>query len=188
MFCHPAISPFAGGSPIEQRMTLLDHPSSCCGHDHGPAIPRLLAEAEAACRARGARLTEQRRDVLRALLEHGHPLGAYDLIEKLRPASGRSPAPIAIYRALDFLREQGLIHRLETLNAFIACPHHHGAGERIAFLICEQCSHVDEFVAKDIDAALQSLAARHGFTPHRTVIEVAGQCRACRSDKEARAS
>jgi Fur family zinc uptake transcriptional regulator len=169
-------------------MTLLDRPSSCCGHNHGPSIPTLLAEAEAACQARGVRLTEQRRDVLRALLEHGHPLGAYDLIEKLRPESGRSPAPIAIYRALDFLQQQGLIHRLETLNAFIACPHSHRAGERIAFLICEQCSHVDEVVTKEIDMALQGLAARHGFSPNRTVIEVAGTCRACRTASEARAS
>lgn len=169
-------------------MTLLDRPSSCCGHNHGPSIPSLLAEAEATCQARGVRLTEQRRDVLRALLEHGHPLGAYDLIEKLRPETGRSPAPIAIYRALDFLQEQGLIHRLETLNAFIACPHSHRAGERIAFLICEQCSHVDEVVAKEIDSALQGLASRHGFSPNRTVIEVAGTCRACRTASEARAS
>lgn len=169
-------------------MTLLDRPSSCCGHDHGPSIARLLAEAEAACRARGVRLTDQRRDVLHALLEHGHPLGAYDLIEKLRPATGRSPAPIVIYRALDFLQQQGLIHRLETLNAFIACPHHHRAGERIAFLICETCSHVDEVAAKEIDVALQGLATRHGFSTNRTVIEMAGTCRACRTASEARAS
>jgi Fur family transcriptional regulator, zinc uptake regulator len=169
-------------------MTLLDHPSSCCGHDHGPEIPRLLAEAEAACQARGVRLTEQRREVLRALLEHGHPLGAYDLIEKLRPDQGRGPAPIAIYRALDFLQQHGLIHRLETLNAFIACPHRHRAGERIAFLICQQCNHVDEVVTKEIDAALQGIAARQGFAADRTVIEIAGTCRACQQSSEARAS
>lgn len=169
-------------------MSLLNRPSACCGHHHGPSIAQLLGEAEATCRARGVRLTEQRRDVLRALLEHGHPLGAYDLIEKLRPETGRSPAPIAIYRALDFLQQQGLIHRLETLNAFIACPHSHRAGERIAFLICEACSHVEEVVTKEMDHALQSLVARHGFTSNRTVIEVAGTCRACRTASEARAS
>jgi Fur family zinc uptake transcriptional regulator len=169
-------------------MSLLDRPSSCCGHDHEASILRLLAEAETACKARGARLTEQRRDVLRALLEHGHPLGAYDLIEKLRPETGRSPAPITIYRALDFLQQHGLIHRLEMLNAFVACPHSHRAGERITFLICEQCNHVEEVLTKEIDQALQGLAARHGFTPDRIVFEVAGICRACRTAREALAS
>lgn len=152
-----------------------------CGHDHAAALPRLLSEAEAICHARGVRLTDQRRSVLAALVEHGHPLGAYDLIEKLRPKSGRSPAPIAIYRALDFLQQNGLIHRLETLNAFIACPHHHRAGDPVAFLICEECRHVEEASTEGMNAALDELAADHGFVASRRVVELGGLCRSCRN-------
>lgn len=164
-----------------------------CGHDHAAELPQLLAGAEALCRARGARLTEQRRAVFEALVRHGHPLGAYDLIEKLRPATGRSPAPIAIYRALEFLQELGLIHRLETLNAYIACPHRHEAGARVAFLICESCRHVEEVASEGVDAALAALAGQSGFRAARHVIEIAGTCRSCaaRGDRrsgEARAS
>lgn len=166
------------------------HHAPGCGHDHAADLPLRLAEAEALCRARGVRLTDQRRAVFAALVEHGHPLGAYDLIEKLRPASGRSPAPIAIYRALEFLLENGLIHRLETLNAFIACPHHHEEGARVAFLICETCRHVEEASSESVDAALLALAARVDFVARRHVMELAGTCRACaqRNRQEARAS
>lgn len=150
-----------------------------CGHDHAAALPRLLAEAEEICRVRGVRLTEQRRAVFASLVQHGHPLGAYDLIEKLRPSSGRSPAPIAIYRALDFLQQNGLIHRLETLNAYIACPHSHKASEPVAFLICEQCQHVEEASAEGVSKALNALAAASGFTAHRRVIELGGICQSC---------
>ncbi|MBN8533758.1 MAG: transcriptional repressor [Rhizobiales bacterium] len=157
-----------------------------CGHDHAAALPRLLLEAEDLCRARGVRLTDQRRAVFTALVRHGHPLGAYDLIEKLRPKSGRSPAPIAIYRALDFLQQNGLIHRLETLNAYIACPHTHGAGEAVVFLICEECSHVEEASTSGVNMALDSLATQHGFVARRRVVELGGLCRACQSRRPAR--
>jgi Fur family zinc uptake transcriptional regulator len=156
------------------------HHKHACGHDHASALPRLLAEAEEICRVRGVRLTDQRRAVFAALVQHGHPLGAYDLIEKLRPGSGRSPAPIAIYRALDFLQQNGLIHRLETLNAYIACPHSHGAHESVAFLICEECQHVEEASAESVNAALNALASASGFAARRRVIELGGSCRSCR--------
>ncbi|MGL5448422.1 MAG: Fur family transcriptional regulator [Rhabdaerophilum sp.] len=167
-------------------MALHDHIHTHeCGHDHAAALPRLLAEAEAVCRARGVRLTDQRRAVFAALVAHGHPLGAYDLIEKLRPKTGRSPAPIAIYRALEFLQQNGLIHRLETLNAYIACPHHHGAGEPVAFLICETCRHVEEASTDRMSAALEALASAHGFAAQRRVVELGGTCRACQNRNQA---
>ncbi|HRE21625.1 MAG TPA: Fur family transcriptional regulator [Rhabdaerophilum sp.] len=152
---------------------------TCCA---GHAVPAgaLLDAAEEHCRRQGLRLTPQRRAVLDALVRARGPLGAYDLIEALRPDGARGPAPIAIYRALDFLKENGFIHRLESLNAFIACPHRHTHGERVVFLICESCRHVEEATAKPLDAALARLARDHGFTPARQIVELAGTCRHCR--------
>ncbi|MCA1951821.1 MAG: transcriptional repressor [Hyphomicrobiales bacterium] len=156
------------------------HDACCAGH----AVPaeQTLAAAEQTCRARGLRLTAQRRAVLERLAVSQRPLGAYDLIELLRAETGRAPAPIAIYRALDFLRENGFIHRLETLNAFIACPHGHGASARVVFLICETCRHVEEAVAEKLDKTLGEIAAAQGFTPRRQVVELAGSCRACAAE------
>lgn len=158
------------------------HAGCCAAHDR-PAAATLRA-AEEACAARGLRLTPQRRAVLALLVEAKRPLGAYDLIEAMRSGEGRAPAPIAIYRALDFLRENGFIHRLESLNAFIACPHPHGSGERVVFLICEACRHVDEVLAEPLSEALAALARAHAFKPERQVIELAGRCRQCQTGTE----
>ena len=156
-----------------------DHTHACCDAHRVPAQTTLEA-ADEVCRKNGVRMTPQRRAVLAALTEAKRPLGAYDLIEALREGgSGRGPAPIAIYRALDFLRENGFIHRLETLNAFIACPHLHGAGEEVVFLICETCRHVEEASAAPLAGAVSSLAAAHGFVVERRVLELAGTCRHC---------
>lgn len=151
---------------------------ACCAAHAAPAEVGLRA-AEDHCAREGLRLTPQRRAVLQALLNARMPLGAYDLIEALREGGARAPAPIVIYRALDFLREQGLIHRLETLNAFIACPHRHGTHERVTFLICETCRHVDEVVSPGLHQALDTLAGEHGFRAARQVVELAGTCRNC---------
>lgn len=153
------------------------HHACCEGHQISPQD--TLRAAEDACRKNGLRLTPQRRAVLAALAEAKHPLGAYDLIEVLRQENGRPPAPIAIYRALDFLKENGFIHRLETLNAFIACPHLHKSGERVVFLICETCRHVEEAVAKPLNDALVAVATSHHFSARRQVVELAGTCRHC---------
>lgn len=141
----------------------------------------MLRAAEASCLRNGTRLTTQRRQVLEALVEGEKPLGAYDLIEAMRQKTGRGPAPIAIYRALDFLKEQGFIHRLETLNAFIACPHHHEQSEPVVFLICEDCRSVSEATAEPLASAIHSVAAKQGFVSRRQVMELAGLCRACQS-------
>ena len=104
---------------------------------------RAIAHAEAICAARAERLTPIRRRVLEALLASHAPLGAYELIDRLAERGAR-PAPITIYRALDFLREQGLVHRIESRNAFIACVQDHGSGDPVVFLICEKCGTVGE--------------------------------------------
>src|SRR5436190_17656629 len=107
-------------------------------HDHNRCLDDAMAVAEARCLERGQRLTSIRRKVLAVLLGSHKPLGAYEIIERLEP-KGPRPAPITVYRALEFLRENGLVHRIESRNAFIACVHSHAAGELVVFLICEHC-------------------------------------------------
>ena len=96
-----------------------------------------MAVAEALCAERGQRLTPIRRRVLGALLASHKPLGAYEIIDRMAPRGPR-PAPITAYRALEFLRQNGLVHRIESRNAFIACVHNHAAGALVVFLICER--------------------------------------------------
>jgi Fur family transcriptional regulator, zinc uptake regulator len=137
-----------------------------------------MAMAEAICLDRGQRLTPTRRKVLAALLASHKPLGAYEIIDRLAP-KGPRPAPITAYRALEFLRENGLVHRIESRNAFIACVHTHAAGDLVVFLICERCGTVGEASSPDVAATLTSAARAAGFTPKSPVIEISGICTHC---------
>jgi Fur family zinc uptake transcriptional regulator len=155
-----------------------------------------MALAEALCRERGQRLTPIRRSVLATLLASHKPLGAYEIIDRLAPKgreggreggreSGREglgprPAPITAYRALEFLRENGLVHRIESRNAFIACVHNHAAGELVAFLICERCGAVGEASSAEVTTTLTAAARAAGFTPKSPIIEISGICTHCR--------
>lgn len=147
-------------------------------HDHGRCSSDAMATAEAVCAKRGQRLTPIRRKVLAALLDSHRPLGAYEIIERLAPR-GTRPAPITAYRALDFLREQGLVHRIESRNAFIACVHNHAVGELVVFLICERCSAVGEASSAEVTATLAAASRAAGFTPRSPVIEITGVCAHC---------
>ena len=141
---------------------------------------RALAQAEAICRAHGVRLTRIRRTVLEALCSSHKPLGAYELADMLAP-NARRMAPITVYRALDFLMEQGLAHRLASRNAFIACPHGHGPHEVVAFLICEACGGVDEMSSAGLSDALSRLLEGEKFEPSSQVLEISGRCAHCRA-------
>ena len=103
--------------------------------------------------------------------------GAYEIIERMA-ANGPRPAPITVYRALDFLLAHGLVHKIESRNAFIACSHAH-EGEPAALLICEGCGIVAELDSPDIFSGLARQAAAQGFRPARTVVEIAGRCSHC---------
>jgi Fur family zinc uptake transcriptional regulator len=149
-------------------------------HDHDRCSSDAMAIAESICGERGQRLTPIRRRVLAALLDSHRPLGAYEIIDRLAPRGPR-PAPITAYRALDFLRENGLVHRIESRNAFIACVHNHAAGELVVFLICERCSAVGEASSAEVATTLASAARAAGFTPRSPVIEISGVCSHCRS-------
>ena len=153
-------------------------------HDHDRCSSDAMAVAETICAERGQRLTPIRRKVLGALLASHKPLGAYEIIDRLAPKGTRQgprPAPITAYRALEFLRENGLVHRIESRNAFIACVHNHAAGALVAFLICERCGAVGEASSAEVTSTLTSAARAAGFTPKSPVIEISGICTHCRA-------
>jgi Fur family zinc uptake transcriptional regulator len=161
---------------------------SCIGHaackafplsaDFSPGTAGLLDRAEAMCARRGAKLTGLRREVLGLILESDGPAGAYDLLERLRQRRGPA-APPTVYRALDFLREQGLVHRLERLAAFVGCVEADGHDHPAQFLICRQCGRVTEIEDHALSHALADAAARVGFTVRGATIEADGLCAAC---------
>ncbi|SMF53460.1 Fur family transcriptional regulator, zinc uptake regulator [Tistlia consotensis] len=147
-------------------------------HDHAACIAEALDRAERLCAERGERLTTLRRQVLELVWSGHAPQGAYDLLEQLGQARGRV-APPTVYRALEFLQAQGLIHRIESLNAFIGCPipeeRHSGQ-----FFICRLCGLAAELDVGAIDRAIDREATRLGFTIERRTVELQGLCRACR--------
>ncbi|MBS9478188.1 Fur family transcriptional regulator [Ancylobacter radicis] len=148
-------------------------------HDHAACVAGALARFEEHCAQSGARLTPLRRRVLEGLADSHAPLGAYDLVERLG-ASGDKPAPMSVYRALDFLVAEGLAHRIESRNAYIACGHAHGADDVIIFLICESCGLTSEVSSHAIGRDLAWATRAAGFTPHTPVLEIAGTCARCR--------
>ena len=146
-------------------------------HDHQLCIDDALDRAEAICAARGARLTPIRRRVLEIVWRGHRPTGAYAILEALhRPR--RAAAPPTVYRALDFLIGQGLVHRLESLNAYVGCPQP-DAGHASQFLICTGCGEVTELGDANIAAAAKRRAAAAGFAVDRLTIELAGRCPEC---------
>ena len=150
-------------------------------HDHGRCSADAMAHAESLCLARGQRLTPIRRQVLETLAASHKALGAYEIMDRMA-AQGPRPAPITVYRALDFLLENSLVHRIESRNAFLACigDHHPGGSGTTVFLICERCRAVGEASSAAVAETLQAAARAAGFTPKTRVIEVTGICGHCR--------
>ncbi|MBB5516465.1 Fur family zinc uptake transcriptional regulator [Rubricella aquisinus] len=151
-------------------------------HDHRACVSQALAAADARCSAEGLRLTPVRRKVLELLLNEHRALGAYAILDLLRDAGFGSQPPVA-YRALDFLAEHGFVHKIERLNAFVACAHpdkHHSP----AFMICRKCDAVAETDTAPATGALGEAARAAGFHIEKTVMEAEGICPAC-TDKTA---
>jgi Fur family transcriptional regulator, zinc uptake regulator len=156
-------------------------------HDHrheqpsiAPADPQeTVLAAAATCKRLGLKLTDQRRDVMLALAEAQKPLGAYDLLSILTLKGYRKLAPVSIYRALEFLIEAGLVHRLESQNAFIPCPHQHASEDAVVFLICRTCGKVEEAMSEPVRQSLQDIAQGQGFGLEGQVIELKGRCASC---------
>lgn len=152
-------------------------PLGFTSHDHGACVSTALAEADTACADRKVQLTPVRRRVLEILLESHQAMGAYDVLARL-DAEGLGSKPPVAYRALTFLVEQGFVHRIERLNAFVACAHP-GAAHDPAFMICRACGKVAEAEAS---AALAQPAADSGFVVEQTVIEAEGLCPKCQPE------
>lgn len=147
-------------------------------HDHDLCIDDALRQADEVCRQQGARLTEQRRRVLELVWQSHRPIGAYEILDRLADADGRRAAPPTVYRALDFLLEQGLIHRIESRNAFIGCSHP-GSNHVVEILLCDHCGRAAEVSDHAVARAVEATAAQLGFTIERHTIEIAGRCGDC---------
>lgn len=150
-------------------------------HDHDACIAEGLARAEEACRAGRKRLTENRRAVLELLLSDHWPVGAYEIVERF-DWKGRRPAPAQIYRALSFLEALGLVHRIASRNAYVACSgacSGPGEGHGTVFLVCEQCGTVAELGGTEVGRAVHDLAGASGFELHAHVLEATGRCPDC---------
>ena len=148
-------------------------------HDHSRCVSQALAEAESICSRQGLRLTALRKRVLELVWQSHKPLGAYDILAVLSEADGRRAAPPTVYRALDFLLEHGLVHRIASLNAFVGCnqPEHAHQGQ---FLICRQCHAAIELEQTSISQAIVGAAAAVGFSVDSQTVEVVGLCAGCR--------
>ncbi|NNF71038.1 MAG: transcriptional repressor [Rhodobacteraceae bacterium] len=152
-------------------------------HNHDTCIARTMRAVEARCADRKLQLTPVRRRVMEILLEHHRAMGAYDILEVLR-AEGLGSQPPVAYRALEFLRTHGFVHRVERLNGFIACVHPE-ADHDPAFLICSACHAVAETEAQAISGAMAQAGNAAGFEVSQMVVEAEGLCPDCRSGAKA---
>ncbi len=152
-------------------------PFRAAGHDHGKCVADALAAAEDICAAQNVKLTDLRRRVLELVWDRHAPVRAYDLLDQLR-AERRGAAPPTVYRALEFLIEAGLVHRIESLNAYVGCGEP-AASHGGQFLICAECGRVAELDDDEISHRVSERAQLLGFTVSRQTIEIMGLCGQC---------
>ena len=147
-----------------------------CREQHAPA--ERVALAMSLCSARGAQLTELRRQILELLWESGRPTGAYELVEALKLRDSRPVGPPTVYRALEFLMSQGLVSKIESRNAYVPCAHPERQHDCL-FFICSNCGSSVELEDRRLACAISEDATLIGFRPTRRVIEVEGTCATC---------
>ncbi len=155
------------------------------GHDHERCVSTALTSAEAVCEKAGERLTPLRKRVLELVWDSHKPVGASALLDK-RKEDGRGAAPPTVYRALEFLLACGLIHRIESLNAYVGCSHP-GENHVTQFLICRACGTAAELDDRRLGEAIGRSAAEHGFNIVSRVIELSGVCARCKTREGAAA-
>lgn len=151
------------------------------GHDHDHCVATALAAAETVCGTAGERLTPIRRRVLEIVWGSHRPIGAYAILDQLKDGKRRA-APPTVYRALEFLLARGLIHRIESLNAFVGCAHP-GESHLVQFLICRSCGMTAELADRRLSEAIGRSAAEQGFDIQSRVVELSGVCAACQSGR-----
>jgi Fur family zinc uptake transcriptional regulator len=154
-------------------------------HNHGPCLDLVLQRAQRAFEAMGSRLTELRQRVLAEIAGSHNAIGAYEVLDRLA-RKGNRVAPISVYRAIDALLEAGLIHRLETRNAFFACHVGHAPDRTQLVLSCERCRRVAEVPGESVFSAIELAVKGAGFETRRTVAEVSGVCADCQGAASAR--
>lgn len=157
-----------------------------CTHPehHVEGAASFVAAVERACNERGLRLTPIRARVLQLIADAGQPVKAYDLLDRVRAGEGPgASAPPTVYRALDFLLANGFIHKLESVNAFVACHHPNAAQHSVPFLICDRCHSAVELEDSAVVDALDARARALGFVPQAQTLEVHGLCAKCAPER-----
>ncbi|HHQ69589.1 MAG TPA: transcriptional repressor [Halothiobacillaceae bacterium] len=150
--------------------------------NHKACQTAALEQAEAICAAHGVRLTPTRRAVLEEIWSNHEATKAYDLINRLS-TQGETVKPPTVYRALDFLLTHGLIHRIESLNAFIGCTHPQQPHKAI-LMICTECGDIDEIIDSQTHARLHELSQTYNFSLESEIVELRGLCADCRTTRE----
>ena len=150
-----------------------------CHGQHAPT--ERVALAMSLCSARGAQLTERRRQILELLWESGRPTGAYELIEALKLRDSRPVRPPTVYRVLEFLMSQGLVSKIESRNAYVPCAHPERRHDCL-FFICSNCGASVELEDQRFECLISEDAALIGFRATRRVVEVEGTCASCIAD------
>lgn len=159
------------------RTTLSTPKKKAAPHNHRNCVRDALLAAERVCEERNLKLTPLRRQVLEIVWSRHEPIGAYDILGVLSSAEHR-PSPPTVYRALEFLLEAGLVHRIDSLNAFKGCESPE-SGHRAQFLVCRSCHHVEELDDRAIEAAIGARAKSVGFSISAGTLEIRGLCQQC---------
>ena len=148
-------------------------------HDHDACIETALEAAQKICEVRETRFTPLRRRVLELVWSKHKPITAYEVLDLLSEGQKRV-APPTVYRALDFLIEEGFVHRIESLNAFVGCsnPAHKHQGH---FMICTNCSNVMEMDERSLHDVIEKASAANGYSYENSILEIAGICENCRN-------
>lgn len=137
-----------------------------------------LTDLQHICTQRGARLTVQRRETFKALRAAGKPISAYDLLPRMEKRLGKRLAPLTVYRALDFLVEHGLVHKIASNHTYALCDRPHTHHESV-HLVCTECGGGEEMALGPITQALDAAAADREFRPARHIVELEGRCKDC---------
>lgn len=138
----------------------------------------LIEKIETLCKKRGIKLTTQRRTVLDIMLSANKAMSAYDLLDLLKVSEPQAKPP-TIYRALEFLLEHGFIHKVESSNSYIICPHFHNPEHISILFICDKCQQIIEKHSEDIEKQLKQLAQQSHFLIKHSVLEIHGICQSC---------
>ena len=149
-------------------------------HQHSTCLASILTAAEQFCRQRGLKLTPLRYRVLELVWKTHEPVKAYDILQILQ-SEKKGAAPPTVYRALDFLIEEGLVHKIDSMNAYVGCMHPDTHSDCF-FMICLECGTAEECCNDDLAASIMKATRQYRFTPRTTTLEITGTCMQCRGD------